>query len=477
MDEKRAICNAVASKADVIAGINQAVWEYAEFGYQEVKSAAKIREVLLEEGFDVEMGIAGIPTAFVGRYGTGKPVIGILAEYDALPELSQQAGVAKPCPVNGKKYGHGCGHSALGAGAVGAAIAVKEYLKSSNLQGTVELYGCPAEETGFGKAFMVKEHCFDHLDMAFCWHPMDANASMAVRTVAYYKVRFDFKGLTAHAGAAPELGRSALDACELMNVGVNYLREHIISDARVHYAYLDCGGEAPNIVQDHASLLYFVRAPKLYQSEEILNRIRKIAEGAALMTETEVCVKVLGGMSDTIPNPTASKVLSDAFVEAGAPDFGEEEFAIARRFLEIMPREQQERVIRQGAKMHGLTPQEFARRPLNTYITPYMPEMRSKMMTGSSDVGDVSYQIPTAQITAAVGIPETGPHTWQFTAQVGSSIGDKASLAVARAIALACVKVYQDPALVETAKQELLEETGGIYQSPIPDGIRPGEDM
>ena len=324
MEEKQMIHEIVMEKADTISEINRAVWDYAEFGYQEKQSAEKMKAVLRQEGFEVEEGLAGISTAFVGRFGTGKPVIAILAEYDALPDLSQKAGCAKPCPIEGKKYGHGCGHSALGAGAAGAAIAVKEYLQRTGVTGTVELYGCPAEETGFGKAFMVKEHCFDGIDAAFCWHPMDSNMSMSVRTVAYYKVRFDFKGRTAHAGAAPELGRSALDACELMNVGVNYLREHIISDARVHYAYLDCGGEAPNIVPDHASLLYFIRAPKLTQSGEILERIKKIAEGAALMTETSVTIKVLGGLSDTIPNPTLSSLLSDAYLEAGAPDFGEE---------------------------------------------------------------------------------------------------------------------------------------------------------
>lgn len=476
MEQKQLICDIVSEKAGVIAGINRAVWDYAEFGYQEEKSAEKIKAVLREEGFEVEENLAGIPTAFVGRYGSGRPVIGILAEYDALPELSQKAGCARPCPIDGKKYGHGCGHSALGAGAAGAAIAVKEYLEKTGVTGTVELYGCPAEETGFGKAFMVKDHCFDGIDAAFSWHPMDGNMSMSVRTVAYYKVRFDFKGTTAHAGAAPELGRSALDACELMNVGVNYLREHIISDARVHYAYLDCGGEAPNVVQDHASLLYFVRAPKLKQSGEILERIKKIAQGAALMTETQVNIQVLGGMSDTVPNPTLSQLLSDSYEETGAPDFGEEEFAVAREFLAIMPEEQRKRVIKKGAKQHGISEEEFAKRPLNTFIVPYTPAMRDMVMTGSSDVGDVSYQVPTAQITAAAGIPETGTHTWQMTAQVGTSIGDKASQAVARAIALACAKLYDRPEILDTAKQELLEETGGVYVSPIPEGVLPGQD-
>lgn len=475
METVQFIREAAEKKAGQTAEINRAVWEYAEFGYQEKKSAEKIKEVLEKEGFSVQSGLAGIPTAFVGRYGHGKPVIAILAEYDALPGLSQAAGTAQPCPIPGKEYGHGCGHSALGAGAVGAAVAVKEYLKKKGVSGTVELYGCPAEEMGFGKAFMVKAGCFDHVDMAFGWHPMDRNASMSVRTVAYYKVRFDFQGRTSHAGAAPELGRSALDACELMNVGVNYLREHVISDARIHYAYLDSGGKAPNVVPEHGALLYFIRAPKLKQSGEILERIKKIAQGAALMTETQVEIKVLGGMSDTIPNPTASQVLSDAFVEMGAPGFGEEEYAVAREFLQAMPKDQQERVIAQGAKRNGVSREQFQRQPLDSFIQPYSPLMRGKIMTGSSDVGDVSYQVPTAQMTAAVGIPETAAHTWQMTAQVGTSIGDKACVAVAKAIALACARIYEKPELIEKAKQELLEETGGVYSSPIPDGMKPGE--
>lgn len=477
MSVKETICGIAAQKYETIASMNQAVWNFAEYGYQEHQSSAELKRVLREEGFEVEENTAGIETAFKASFGSGKPVIGILAEYDALPELSQKAGEASRCPIEGKKYGHACGHSALGAGAVGAALIVKEYLQKNQKSGTVEVYGCPAEETGFGKVFMVKEHCFDHLDMAFSWHPMDTNAPMATRSVAYYKVQFFFKGKTAHAGGAPELGRSALDACELMNVGVNYLREHIISSARVHYAYLDCGGEAPNVVQDHASLLYFVRAPKLTQSHEILERIKKIAEGAALMTETSVTVKVLGGMNDSIPNPTASELLSEAYVEAGAPDFDEEEFAVARKFLEIMPDDQKQRVIRNGAKLNGVTPEEFAEKPLHTRVIPYTPEMRNQLMTGSTDVGDVSYHVPTGQLVSAVGIPETGPHTWQFAAQVGSTIGDKASLAAARAIALACAKVYENPELVEKAKEELLEETGGEYLSPLPEGIRPGEGM
>ncbi len=476
MDSKTRIHEIAAEKAGIIADMNQSVWSYAEYGYKEFKSAAKLTQVLEDEGFQVERGIAGIETAFVGTYGSGKPVIGILGEYDALPNLSQKAGVAERRPIEGQHYGHGCGHSALGAGAVGAALIVKQFLEESGLPGTVKIFGCPAEETGFGKCFMVKEHCFDDLDMCFSWHPMDGNMCFP-RSVAYYKVRFDFTGRTSHAGGAPELGRSALDACELMNVGVNYLREHIISTARVHYAYLDCGGDAPNIVQGHASLLYFVRAPRLALCDEILGRIKKIAQGAALMTETDVKITVLGGLSDNIPNPTASTLLSDAFIAEGGPDFGEEEFAIARKFLAAMSEEDRAKALAAGAKINGISEEEFAKRPLNTAVIPYSEKFRETLSTGSTDVGDVSYLVPTAQFTAAVGVPGTGAHTWQFAAQVGTSIGDKASVAIARAIAYASAMVYENPSLTEQAKKELLDETHGKYVSPIPDGVKPGEGM
>lgn len=256
-----------------------------------------------------------------------------------------------------------------------------------------------------------------------------------------------------------------------MNVGVNYMREHVISDARIHYAYLDNGGEAPNVVQDHASLLYFMRAPKLAQSSEILARIKKIAQGAALMTETEVKVRVLGGLSDVIPNPTAFQVLSDAYVEMGGPEFDEEDYAIARKFLAILPEDAKKAMVQKMAVLHKMTPEEFEKRPLNSVVIPYSPLMRQKVLTASSDVGDVSYLVPTAQLTASAAIPGTGHHTWQYTAQVGTSIGGKACLAAAKAIGLACTRIFDDPALADQAKKELLEETGGVYVSPIPDDL------
>ena len=374
MDNAQIIRDAVREKAQIITGLNRAVWEYAELGYQETKSAAAIIKALEDDGFTVTKELAGIPTAFKAVWGSGSPVVGILGEYDALPGLSQKAGTAEPVPDEGHTTGHGCGHCALGA-------------------------------------------------------------------------------------------------CELMNVGVNYMREHVISDARIHYAYLDNGGEAPNVVQDHASLLYFMRAPKLAQSSEILARIKKIAQGAALMTETEIRVRVLGGLSDVIPNPTAFQVLSDAYVEMGGPEFDEEDYAIARKFLAIFPEDDKKAMVQKMAALHKMTPEEFEKRPLNSVVIPYSPLMRQKVLTASSDVGDVSYLVPTAQLTASAAIPGTGHHTWQYTAQVGTSIGGKACLAAAKAIGLACTRIFDDPALADQAKKELLEETGGVYASPIPDDL------
>ena len=468
---KKEALQAIEREREMICAASDAVWDHPETAFQEFKSTEILCELLEKEGFSVERNLAGIQTAFSGRFGHGKPVVGILGEFDALSGLSQESESIEKVPVCEGEPGHGCGHNLLGAGSVAAAIAVKEYLEKNGKEGTVVFFGCPAEEQGFGKGFMAKARCFDGVDMMFTWHPADQNVPMGTRMVANYKVRFDFTGISAHAGAAPEKGRSALDACELMNVGVNYMREHVISDARIHYAYLDNGGEAPNVVQDHASLLYFMRAPKLAQSSEILARIKKIAQGAALMTETEVKVRVLGGLSDVIPNPTAFQVLSDAYVEMGGLEFDEEDYAIARKFLAILPEDAKKAMVQKMAVLHKMTPEEFEKRPLNSVVIPYSPLMRQKVLTASSDVGDVSYLVPTAQLTASAAIPGTGHHTWQYTAQVGTSIGGKACLAAAKAIGLACTRIFDDPALADQAKKELLEETGGVYVSPIPDDL------
>lgn len=473
--EKEFVHETVAAKADQIIGINRYVWQCAELGYQEVKSSGKLIEVLEKEGFKIDRGIANIPTAFAARYGSGKPVLGILAEFDALPKLGQQAGVPVKTPVPGNSNGHGCGHSVLGAGAVGGALAVKEYLKKNPNKGTVILFGCPAEETGFGKAFMTKAGCFKGVDAVFSWHPGTDNSAWAGRTNAYLSVRFSFFGTSAHAAGGPDRGRSALDACELMNVGVNYLREHVRSHVRIHYAYLDAGGEAPNVVQDHTELLFFVRAPKIPECREVLNRVVRCAQGAALMTETKMEYKILGGLSGYIPTPTVAEVLSNALGTAGGPEYNKADYELARKFLNVLPQKQQEQIAKNGAKRHKITEKEFAARPLNTAVTLYNRNAQESFGFASTDDGDVSQVVPAARMSMTSMIPETPGHTWFLTAQAGTSIGDKGAMAAARVFALACIQFYYQPDLLKKAKSEHEKLTGGHYDSPIPDGVAPGE--
>ncbi len=466
--------SAVEQKAPLIIDMKQSIWNYAEIRYKEFKSASKIAEILERDGFAVDRNIPDMPTAFVARYGSGSPVIGITAEYDSLPRLNQEAGVAEPKPTPDQENGHGCGHCALGAGAVGAALAVKEYLKDKPGQGTIVLLGTPAEESGYGKLFMLRKGCFKDIDIVMSWHPWASNNATAARALGVYLVEFHFKGVAAHAGAEPEKGRSAVDACELTNVGMNYMREHVPSSTRMHYAWLDSGPKAANIVPDSASLVYYVRAPYQQQRDEVLKRLINIAKGAALMTDTTLEYQVVGAAYDLAPNPTVAKVLSDSFVEMGGPDFGETEFEIARRFLAAMPEAKRDEAIRFGAKTEGVTPEQFAQKPLIRSVVPYSDRDSEQLLTLSFDLGDVSYCVPTAQLYGAVAIPQTGLHTWQLTAQVGTSIGDKASLAMARALALAAVRFYQKPELVGKAQAEFKEATNGQeYKYPLPDTITP----
>ena len=477
MNDLQFILDTAAEKRPVIDRMTQTIWDYAEPDYGEYQSCDYLVSVLEQEGFTVEKGAGGIPTAFAARYGHGHPVIGITAEYDSLPGLSQERGNPVRSPLPGHTHGHGCGHNALGSGAVGAAILVRHWLEESGTEGTIVCYGTPAEENGFGKTFMLKAGCFRELDACFTWHPRPYNASPAYCHVGYLVAKFTFSGVSAHAAASPEKGRSALDACELMNVGVNYLREHVIDKARMHYAYLDAGGQAPNVVQSHTVLLYYLRAPKIAYSKYLLERVSDIARGAALMTGTQVQIEQVGGMSDYIPNPVMCQTLSDAYLATGAPDFDEEDYAVARRFVAALSPEQQDEVLRTGAAANGVSTEEFAEKPLVTSIIPFDPAQQNTIMTGSTDFGDVSYAVPCAQLNATTCIPGTSMHTWQHTAMVGTSIGNKAAFAAAKGIAYGCVKVFRQPELCAEARKQLLAVTHGEYESPIPDGILPGEGI
>ena len=327
--EKQTAVNAVEEKKEVICRAADQIWEYAELSLQEEKSAAYYCRVLREEGFLVEEGICNIPTAFAASFGTGSPRIGILAEYDALSGLSQEAGCTEPREHIPGGCGHGCGHNLLGAGAMAAAIGIKAYLEKSKKPGTVILYGCPGEEGGAAKAFMARDGLWKSLDAALTWHPEDVNEVNTGSSNSCIQTQYKFSGVASHAAGAPEKGRSALDAVELMNIGVQFLREHTSDKARIHYAITDTGGVSPNVVQPKASVLYMVRSNHVAEAVELQERVDRIAQGAALMTDTKVEKKFIDGLADTVPNSVLEQVLYDNFKELGVPSYTQEELEFA----------------------------------------------------------------------------------------------------------------------------------------------------
>ena len=322
--EKQSALQTIEEKRDLITGIADKIWEFAELSLQEFKSAAAYCEALEKEGFEVERGTCNIETAFAASYGHGRPYIGILAEYDALSGLSQEAGLLERKEIQEGGNGHGCGHNLLGAGAFAAALGVKAYLEKNEMEGTVILYGCPGEEGGAAKAFMARDGLWKKLDAALTWHPEDVNEVATGSSNSCIQTQYKFTGTASHAAGAPEMGRSALDAVELMNIGVQFLREHMSSKARIHYAITDAGGCSPNVVQPKASVLYMVRSNHVAEAVELQKRVDKIAKGAALMTETTFEKKFIDGLADTVSNFALERVLYKNFEELGVPQYTEE---------------------------------------------------------------------------------------------------------------------------------------------------------
>ena len=462
----------VDAKKEAFLHAGDLVWEYAEIGFKEFQSAKALTDVLKAEGFAVQEGVAGIPTAFVASWGEGKPIIGLLGEYDALPALKHAAGDPVESSEIVSENGHGCGHNLLGAGALGAAVAVKDYMQAHGLKGTIRYYGCPGEEFGSGKMFMARAGLFDDLDAAFTWHGGAYNAITADHSLANLCAYFKFKGRTSHAAGSPHLGRSALDACELMNVGCNYLREHILPDERIHYAYTDVGGSAPNVVQDHACVFYYVRSPRLYQVLDLYERVKDVARGAALMTGTQLEIVLNDGLCDYVPNDTLSKLLYESFREAGGPKFSEEEKALAAEFAKTFdPAAVADNARTLAAHFGPEVAEKYKDQILVEDIFPY--HASDMISSGSTDVGDVSYCAPTAQMNVSTWALCTTGHTWQVTAQSGSDIGRTGTVKAAEVLALASIKAMQNPELLEKAKEEWKKTTGGKYVCPVTDDVQP----
>ncbi len=473
MNSKDRIVELVDSKKDFFAKVSDDVWATPELGFLEFKSAATLEKALEEQGFKVEKGIADIETAFKGTWGSGKPVIAFLGEFDALPLLSQKAGSGTREPLEAGGCGHGCGHNALGAGAMAAATAYRDYLRENDLPGTVVYFGCPAEESGCGKTFMAREGVFDDVDIALTWHPGDTISLFNTSSLANIIVLFHFKGIASHAAASPHMGRSALDAAELMNVGVQFLREHVIPEARIHYAFTDVGGGAPNVVQNTSTVLYYIRAPKTSQVMEIYPRVVKCAEGAAHMTETELTVEIKTALSDYIPNDVVSNLMSDCMQELGPMEFSEESRKIAAEIYGSLTEAEIESGIKSMARYMSL--EEATKMVKETHLCPipFKYHRLNVAMPGSTDVGDVSYVVPTAQLTATTEILGTSGHSWQITAQSGTVLAHEGLTYAAKAMALTAVRLTEKPELIQRAKDELYSVTGGVYNCPIPKDVKP----
>ncbi len=475
MKDLELIEKAIAEAEGRILEANDKIWEYAELAFKEYQSSALLCQLLEEEGFTVETGLAGIPTCFTGTFsvGSGKPVMGILGEYDALSSLSQEAGVAVKKERIPGAPGHGCGHSALGTGSLAAAFAVKKYLESNQKDGTIIYFGCPAEEGAGSKQFMARAGLFDDVDFVYTWHPASINAVDNTHNNAIMGANFHFKGLTAHAGSTPFLGRSALDAVELMSVGCNYLREHMIPEARVHYAYIDAGGTAPNVVQDRATVRYEVRAPYVSQLKQLFERVVKVANGAAMMTETEMSYELCMAFTEYLPNKALAAVADECMKEVGAPAWTEEDYALARQFVETYNDQTKERIRQQIIERYGEDRlEEILARPLDSEVHPFDPSA-TKMEAGSTDVGDVAYAVPTLNIEVATCCIGNVGHTWQMTAQTCSPLAHKGLLTAAKIMALACVRTMDRPEVIAAAKEEVKKRNGGRYTCPLPDEVQP----
>ncbi|WP_088340839.1 amidohydrolase [Robiginitalea sediminis] len=420
------------------ADIAMQIWDWAEMGYKEEKSSALLQQTLKDAGFTIRTGVAGIPTAFIAEYGSGSPKIGILGEYDALPGLSQKAVPAKE-PAGGVA-GHACGHHLFGTASAAAAIAVRNWLADSGASGTIRFYGTPAEEGGGGKVYMTRAGLFDDLDAVLHWHPGAANGASAGASLANKSAKFRFYGISAHAAGAPERGRSALDGVEAMNHMVNLMREHIPQETRIHYVITD-GGKAPNVVPDFAEVYYYARHNTREVVREVFDRIVKAGEGAALGTGTTMDYELINGVFEILPNLALQKVMHQNLEAVGGMTYTEQEREFARKIAASMDIELDEKTA--GS------------------VLPYQEESRA---FGSTDVGDVSFVVPTVGMRAATWVPGTPAHSWQAVAAGGTSIGVKGMMIAAKTLAGTAIDLFQEPAILAEARKEFETRRGPGFQ-------------
>ncbi|OHB57715.1 MAG: amidohydrolase [Planctomycetes bacterium GWF2_42_9] len=432
---KRDVAASIDTKTDFYSGIARQIWNWAELAFLEEKSSALLQKTLKDEGFEIKAGIGGMPTAFVASYGSGKPVIGILAEFDALPGMSQKVSTKQESLVEGGN-GHGCGHNLFGSGSTASAIAVKQWLVKSGTKGTVRLYGCPAEEAGGGKRFMVEAGVFDDADSILHWHPYDRNDASPYTTLAMSTARFKFHGKSAHAAGFPELGRSALDGVEAMDYMVNLMREHIPQESRIHYVITD-GGKAPNVVPEYAEVYYFIRHPDLKTKDELCDRVAAAAEGAAIGTGTKVEYEIISGCPSILINDTLSGIVDKNLRIVGGVEYTAEEEKFAKKIHETL-----------GANALEMGAEKV--------IEPY----EHKKSPCSTDVGYVSMVAPTAQLVTATWVCGTPAHTWQAVSLNATSIAEKGMLNAAKTMAFTAIDLYLNPKIIKKAKEEFMQKRG-----------------
>ncbi|MFH5800539.1 amidohydrolase [Haladaptatus sp. CMAA 1911] len=461
--ESDAVVRRVEQQRGFLTDLSMDLWNRPELGLAEHESSDRLREALRAEGFEVTTDIGGMPTAFVARYGDGGPTVGILGEFDALPGLSQEV-AAEQKPIEEGKPGHGCGHNLLGVAGVGAAIALKDAIDDGELDGSVAYYGCPAEETLVGKVFMAREGVFDDLDAALTWHPGRYNSPFMSSTLSLNSVRYEFSGESAHAAASPESGRSALDAVQLCNTGVEYMREHVPDDARIHYSIVD-GGDAPNVVPANATVWYFVRAPERETVEDIQTWLDDIAESAATMTRTDVEREFLTGCHGVLPNETIGEVMSERMEGLDAIPYTDDDRAFAADLKESLSRET---IDGQLADLPSDVFEEVDSHAL--YTEPLPAYDAGTTRSGSTDVGDVSRIVPLGQFWGATWPVGTNAHSWQAVAANGS-FASKGMVYAAKVLAGTAAELLSDPETLRAVREEFEENGGGGYETPLPESV------
>jgi len=442
------IMDFIDGRYETTADMARTLWEYAEVGYQETKSSGLIQAALRADGFTIEAGIAGIPTAFVATYGDGGPVIGIMAEFDALPGINQDA-LSSRAPIEGKNAGHACGHNLFGAGSTATAIAIKHWLDETGTPGTIRLYGTPAEEGGSGKVYMVRDGQFDDVDIVLHWHAGDRNSAEASTTLANRSAKFRFKGVSAHAAGSPEKARSALDGVEAFNHMINLMREHIPQETRIHYVITD-GGKAPNVVPDFAEAFYYLRHPEAEKIKEIWKRIEAAASGAAQGTGTEVEWEIIHGNHAVLVNESLSRMMDEKLRMVGGVSYTAHEQEFAEEIYATLNQPQ----LTLGSQEE---------------IQPFTV----KLGYHSTDVADVSMTVPTVGLSTATWVPGTSAHSWQSTAASGMTIGYKGAQVAAKTLTLAAIELFENAELRATATAEFHERRGADFEYEALLGNRP----